>query len=47
MRLVWTSSAGWTSASIALVVVQSVLPLVQLYLLKLIVDAVAGLVGSR
>jgi ATP-binding cassette, subfamily B, bacterial len=43
VRLVWTSSPGWTTASIALVVIQSGLPLVQLYLLKLIVDAVAGL----
>jgi ATP-binding cassette subfamily B protein len=46
VRLVWTSSPGWTSASIALVIVQSGLPLVQLYLLKLIVDAVAGLVQT-
>jgi len=46
VRLVWTSSPGWTLASAALVVVQSVLPLVQLYLLKLIVDAVAGLGGA-
>jgi len=46
VRLVWTSSPGWTTASIALVVVQSGLPLVQLYLLKLIVDAVAGLVRA-
>ena len=41
VRLVWASSPGWTTASIALVVVQSGLPLAQLYLLKLIVDAVA------
>ena len=46
IHLVWTSSSGWTAASVALVVVQSVLPLVQLYLLKLIVDAVAGLVRT-
>jgi len=46
VRLVWTSSPGWTTASIALVVVQSGLPLVQLYLLKLIVDDVAGLVRA-
>jgi ATP-binding cassette, subfamily B, bacterial len=42
--LVWTSGSGWTAASVALVIVQSGLPLLQLYLLKLIVDAVAGLV---
>ena len=46
VRLVWTSSPGWTTASIALVVIQSGLPLVQLYLLKLIVDDVAGLVRA-
>jgi ATP-binding cassette subfamily B protein len=46
VRLVWASSPGWTAASIVLVVVQSGLPLVQLYLLKLIVDAVAGLVRA-
>jgi ATP-binding cassette subfamily B protein len=42
VRLVWTSSPGWTASSIALVVVQSGLPLLQLYLLKLIVDTVAS-----
>ena len=46
VRLVWKSGSGWTAASIALLVVQSGLPLVQLYLLKLIVDAVAGLVSG-
>lgn len=44
VRLVWASGSGWTAASIALLLLQSALPLVQLYLLKLIVDAVAGLV---
>lgn len=47
LRLVWMSGPGWTAASAALVFVQSVLPLAQLYLLKLIVDAVAGLVVTR
>lgn len=46
VRLVWSSSPGWTVASIVLVVAQSGLPLVQLYLLKLLVDAVAGLVRT-
>jgi ATP-binding cassette subfamily B protein len=44
VRLVWTSSPGWMLASLALVVFQSGLPLAQLYLLKLIIDAVAGAV---
>ena len=46
VRLVWTASPGWTTASAALVLAQSALPLVQLYLLKLIVDEVAGLVRA-
>ena len=46
VRLVWASSRGWTAASVLLVVVQSALPLAQLYLLKLIVDAVAGAVTA-
>ena len=46
VRLVWTSSASWTSASTALIVVQSILPLIQLYLLKLIVDSVAHQLGA-
>jgi ATP-binding cassette, subfamily B, bacterial len=43
VRLVWASGRGWTAASVALVAVQSGLPLVQLYLLKLIIDGVTGL----
>jgi ATP-binding cassette subfamily B protein len=46
VRMVWASEPAWTVASIALVIVQSGLPLVQLYLLKLIVDAVAGVFGG-
>ena len=46
LGLVWASGPGWTTASVALVFVQSVLPLAQLYLLKLIVDGVAGVVGG-
>jgi ATP-binding cassette subfamily B protein len=40
LRLVWQSAPGWTGASLALLVVQGVLPLVSLYLMKLVVDAV-------
>lgn len=44
LRFVWQSARGWTVASGVLLVVQGVLPLVQLYLMKLIVDAAtAGL----
>jgi ATP-binding cassette subfamily B protein len=44
--LVWRSARGWTMAGIALMVVQGVLPLLSLYLLKLVVDAVASGVAS-
>jgi ATP-binding cassette, subfamily B, bacterial len=44
LRLVWQSSPGWTMARTGLLVVQGILPLVTIYLAKLIVDAVtAGL----
>jgi len=46
VRLVWESAPGWTSASIVLLVVQGILPLAQLYLLKLIVDAVTAALQS-
>jgi len=42
LRLVWHSGPGWTIASVALLVVQAGLPLVALYLIKLVVDAVAS-----
>jgi len=42
LRLVWQSGPGWTVAGWALLIVQAVLPLVTLYLIKLIVDAVAA-----
>jgi len=46
VRLVWQSAPSWTSASIVLLIVQGVLPLAQLYLLKLIVDAVTAALQS-
>lgn len=46
LRLVWESSRAWTLASFALVVVQAFLPLLSLYLMKLIVDAVAAGLAS-
>jgi len=42
LRLVWQSGPGWTIASLALVFVQGALPLLSLYLMKLVVDAVAA-----
>ena len=44
LRLVWRSAPGWTLASLALLVIQGLLPLVSLYLMKLVLDgATAGL----
>jgi ATP-binding cassette subfamily B protein len=37
---VWQSAPGWTLASFVLLIVQGVLPLLLLYLMKLVVDAV-------
>jgi ATP-binding cassette subfamily B protein len=46
LRLVWQSAPGWTVASLALLVVQGALPLVSLYLMKLVVDAVTTALES-
>jgi ATP-binding cassette subfamily B protein len=44
VRIVWRSAPGWTAANVALVFVQGLLPLLALYLMKLVVDAItAGL----
>jgi ATP-binding cassette, subfamily B, bacterial len=46
LRLVWQSAPGLTVANFGLILIQGVLPLVSLYLMKLIVDAVtAGLLA--
>ncbi|MBM4294581.1 MAG: ABC transporter ATP-binding protein [Deltaproteobacteria bacterium] len=42
LGLVWQSAPGWTAASVGLILIQGLLPLVSLYLMKLIVDAVAA-----
>ncbi len=42
LRLVWESSAKWTLAGFALLLVQGTIPLLSLYLMKLIVDSVAA-----
>lgn len=44
--LVWRNSRGWTVANAALIVLQGILPLVSLYLLKLIVDGVTAAIAS-
>ena len=45
-RLVWESAPGWTAASLALVAAQGLLPLASLYLMKLLVDALAAAFGA-
>lgn len=42
VRLVWESSASWTVAGTALLLVQGLLPLASLYLMKLIVDGIVS-----
>ena len=41
MRLVWQAGKGWTIGSLVVLVVQGLLPILALYLMKLIVDAVS------
>jgi ATP-binding cassette, subfamily B, bacterial len=41
VRLVWQSAPGWTLASIVLLILQGILPLLSLYLTKLMVDSVS------
>ncbi|MBW1701968.1 MAG: ABC transporter ATP-binding protein [Deltaproteobacteria bacterium] len=46
MRFVWQAGPGWTIASLALVFIQGALPLLTLYLMKLIVDGVIFALGA-
>jgi len=46
LRLVWEASPAHTAASLAIVVLQGLLPLASLYVLKLIVDAVQAAAGG-
>lgn len=46
IRLVWRSAPGLTATSYALGVVQGVLPLLTLYLMKLVIDAVTSGLAS-
>lgn len=42
VRLVWESGPGWTAATVVLTFIQGILPLISLYLIKLVVDTVAA-----
>jgi ATP-binding cassette subfamily B protein len=46
VRFVWQAAPSWTIASLVLVVIQGALPLLALYLMKLIVDAVTFSLGA-
>ena len=45
-RFVWHAAPGWTLAGMGLVTIQGALPLLTLYLMKLIVDAVTVSLGA-
>ena len=47
LRLVWESGPGWTLASGALLVFQATLPLLTLYLIKLVVDSVVAAIPDN
>ena len=48
VRFVWFAGPGMTMVSLVLVLIQGVLPLITLYIMKLIVDAVAlSVTGSK
>jgi ATP-binding cassette, subfamily B, bacterial len=48
LSLVWKATPGWTLSVLVMLALQSVLPLLQLYLMKLTVDAVtAGIASSE
>lgn len=42
LRLVWEAAAGWTVLSAVLMVFQAAIPILALYLLKLVIDAVSA-----
>ncbi len=46
LELVWESARSWTIASLALMILQALLPLIVLYLVKLTIDAVAAGIGA-
>ena len=46
LRLVWQAGPGWTISSLALVFLKGLLPLLTLYLMKLIVDGVIFAMGA-
>lgn len=46
VRFVWDSGPAWTIASIILLAVQGVLPLLSLYIMKLVIDAITSAITN-
>ena len=42
VRFVWESGPGWGIANVVLIVIEGVLPLLLLYIMKLVVDSVTA-----
>jgi ATP-binding cassette, subfamily B, bacterial len=47
IKLVWTVARGWTISWIFLLLVQGILPVATVYLLKILVNSVASIVGGK
>lgn len=47
LRLVWAAAPGWTAASLALVAVQGVLPVLTVYLTRAVVNTLVAVIGSQ
>lgn len=47
LKLIWQSSPTWTIARLILLTVQSILPLLSLYLMKVIIDTVAASLNTK
>ncbi|MBK7481003.1 MAG: hypothetical protein IPI69_15690 [Bacteroidales bacterium] len=46
LGLVWDSAPGWATANILISVLQSILPLVLIWLIKLLIDGITGAAQS-
>lgn len=47
LKLIWQSSPTWTIARLILLTIQSILPLLSLYLMKVIIDTVAASLNTK
>jgi hypothetical protein len=46
IRLIWQNSPAWSMASFILLSIQGVLPLLALYIMKLVIDAISAAIKS-